>query len=134
LSNIVLLQNQSFDIRFDPTRYGALSNGIASPGFDLVILQPNNPPGAFGDYDAMALTDNPPVGGPFRVDFVWLGPGQPGSQPFLINQFDANGNFEAVIAQGVTVPAAQVIPEPGTWLLTIAGFAATVVSRRKLSH
>ena len=36
------------DIQFDPTVYLQLLNGVAGPGFDLLLFQPNNPPGTPG--------------------------------------------------------------------------------------
>src|SRR4051794_12909203 len=59
VSDIQFEVNQELDIRFDPSLYGTLSNGIAPAGFDLLLLQPNNPPGVFGDYSAMALLNSP---------------------------------------------------------------------------
>src|SRR5258708_6985563 len=57
VSGFTFLTNQELEIRFDPTLYGTLSNGVAGGGFNLVLLQPNNPPGVFGDYSALALVD-----------------------------------------------------------------------------
>src|SRR5215831_7571648 len=54
VSGIQLQMNQELDIRFDPALYGSLSNGVAGPDYDLLLLQPNNPPGVFGDYSALA--------------------------------------------------------------------------------
>src|SRR5437588_331544 len=59
----------------------------------LILFQPNNPPGATGDYIALAQVNNPPLTGPFSVVFVFKGMGTPGAQPFVVEQFDQNGNF-----------------------------------------
>src|SRR5687768_7485487 len=88
LDGLTLLKNTEVDIRFDPALYGELSNPVAPPDFDVLILQPNNPPGVPGDYKPLALIDNPSQSGLFSVDFTFLGPGRPGSQPFFINQYD----------------------------------------------
>lgn len=121
-SNLTLQQNQEIDIRFNPAQFGMLSNGVAGPGFSLLLLQPNNPPGAFGDFSALALVNNPPLSGPFSVDFTFIGSGQPGAQPFLINQLDANAGFVSTLESGTTVPRGQtVIPEPATFALGGAG-------------
>src|SRR5437764_919742 len=40
VSGIQFQVNQELDIRFDPAKYGTLSNGIAPAGFDLLLLQP----------------------------------------------------------------------------------------------
>lgn len=109
-----LPQNSEIDIRFDPALYGELSNGVAPAEFDLLLLQPNNPPGAFGDYSALALIDNPPLSGVFSVDFTFLGAGVPGAQPWLVNQFDEQGNFVSTIASGTTASSTAVVPEPAT--------------------
>lgn len=116
ISGIALTANQEIDIRFDPVLYGTLSNGVAGSGFDLALFQPNVPPGASGDYSALALVDNPSLAGPFRVDFVFNGSGTPGSQPFFINQFDRRGNLVGTIASGFTTATAAV-PEPASMVL-----------------
>src|ERR1700730_12481356 len=67
LAGVSLLNNQEVDIRFGPVLYGTLSNGVAPAGFNLQLLQPNNPPGASGDYSVLALLNNPPVSGVFSV-------------------------------------------------------------------
>jgi hypothetical protein len=129
VSGFSFLTNQELDIRFNPALYGTLSNGVAGSGFNLVLLQPNNPPGAFGDYSALALVDNPSLAGPFRVDVTFLGSGQPGSQPFLVNQFDANHNLIGTIATGVTG-----IPEPVTFWLGGLGVLMMLARRRSGNH
>jgi hypothetical protein len=113
--------NQELDIRFDPTLYGTLSNGLAGSEFSVLLLQPNNPPGTFGDYSALAQVQNPSLAVPFSVDFTFLGSGTPGSQPFLINQFDANGNFVLTLASGDTTLQETTVPEPAGLLLTGGG-------------
>ena len=113
--------NQELDIRFDPALFGALSNPTSGPGFDVMIFQPNNPPGSSGDYSALALVNNP-SSLEFGVDVVFLGSGPPGSQPFAINQFDAMGRFVPVVLSGTTQPIGQTIaPEPGNWTMAGAG-------------
>src|SRR5207248_993965 len=77
-TSLSLQANQEVDIRFSPTLYSTLTNGVAGSGFSLAVFQPNNPPGSFGDYAALALINNPSLTGPFRVDFTFLGAGTPG--------------------------------------------------------
>src|SRR2546430_6412605 len=72
-TSLSLLANQEVDIRFSPTLFSTLTNGVAGAGFSLAIFQPNIPPGAFGDYSALATINNPPLTGPFRVDVTFLG-------------------------------------------------------------
>src|SRR5258707_11741495 len=120
-TGLSLQANQEVDIRFSPTLFSTLTNGIAGANFSLAVFQPNNPPGAFGDYAALALINNPPLTGPFRVDFTFLATGTPGSQPFFITQYDAQGNFLRVVDSGATPPPRGNLPEPPNWLLGAAG-------------
>jgi hypothetical protein len=118
VSGITLTANQELDIRFNPALFGTLSKGVAGNGFDLLLLQPNNPPGAWGDYRALALTNNPSLAGPFSVDFTFLGKGAPGSQAFVINQYTPEGLFISTIDSGMTTPLEQTgTPEPATFAL-----------------
>ena len=116
MSGITLLANQELDIVFSAALYTTLSNGVVSSGFDLMLLQPNNPPGAPGHFSALALSNIGVVPGPWSVDFLFNGPGTPGSQPFFINQYDASGRFITTLESGTTQNSAQV-PEPGTFML-----------------
>jgi hypothetical protein len=118
MSGITLLANQELDIVFSAAFYGTLSNGVVSPGFDLILLQPNNPPGTPGHFSALALSNIGVVTGPWSVDFLFNGPGTPGSQPFFINQYDANGRLITTPPpeSGTTQNSADV-PEPGTFML-----------------
>jgi hypothetical protein len=115
VSGIAFKADQELDIRFNPALFGTLSNGVAGNNFNLLLLEPNNPPGAFGDYRALALANNPSAAGSFSVDFTFLGTGAPGSQAFLINEYTASGLFISTIDSGVTTPLEQVgTPEPPT--------------------
>jgi len=124
LSDVAFSLNQDLDIRFDPTLFGQLLNGVAGPGFNAVVLQPNNPTQSFGDYSALAIIDQPPIGGPFSVDFTYIGSGSPASQPYFIDQFDNSGTFQGVVASGTTVAAAATneVPEPASVWFSVAGF------------
>jgi len=128
-TTLSLQANQEVDIRFSPTLYSTLTNGVAGSGFSLAVFQPNNPPGAFGDYAALALVNNPSLTGPFRVDFTFLGAGSPGAQPFFINQYDAAGNFLRIVDSGTTTPPGGNVPEPATWLLGAAGLIFTAIAK-----
>ena len=121
VSGIQFQTNQELDIQFDPALFGALSNPTSGPGFDVMIFQPNNPPGSSGDYSALALVNNP-SSLEFGVDVIFLGSGPPGSQPFEINQFDAMGRFVSTLQSGTTQPLVQsAAPEPGSWTMAGAG-------------
>jgi len=132
ISGITLQMNQDIDIRFDPALYGTLSNGVAPGEFNLLLLQPDNPPGTFGDYSALALADDPPFTGEFRVDFTYIGGGTPGSQPFFINQYDESRHLLATLASGTTVAA---VPEPTSFALLgvslLTGAIIRAVRRRR---
>jgi hypothetical protein len=109
----MFLTNQELDIQFDPASYGALSNGVTPAGFNVQLLQTDNPPGAFGDFSALALVDNPSLAGGFMVDVFSLG--QPINQPWTINQLDQHGVIVSVVDSGATLNT--TIPEPSTLLL-----------------
>ena len=120
--NLGLMQFQELDVQFDPALFGSLSNGVADGDFRLMLLQPNNPLGASGDYSVLALIDNPSLAGPFSVDVNWLGSGIPGSLPFFIHQFDASGRILDTIDSGSLGAAGPVeAPEPASWLLGGSG-------------
>jgi hypothetical protein len=95
-----------FDVLFDPALYQESS---------LQIVTPDPPksewseqflaslPGVPAAYDALALTGGIPDGstvGGFAVEFIWLGPGLPGGQPFQIYSVDRFRPLET----GGTVP------------------------------
>jgi len=127
ISGFDLLTNEAIDIRFDPSIFLSLSNGFAPNTFHLAVLQPNNPPGAFGDYSALALVDHPSVAGPFTVNAV-LQPGAaiPARQPFEIDQFNGSGQLLSVITMGIASEA----PEPSSaGLLAAAGILLVASSR-----
>jgi hypothetical protein len=126
--NFSLLQNQEVDIRFDPALYSGLNNGTANSDFRLSLLQPGNPSGAFGDYSILALIDNPSLVGPFSVEFMFLGAGLPGAQPYFVHQFDPTGhNIIGTLESGNTAP------EPASWLLAGVGLFVSGLLRRTRS-
>jgi hypothetical protein len=129
LDMLNLQQNMEVDIRFDPALYGVLSNPVAPGDFDVLILQPNNPPGTFGDYSVLALVNNPSLAGPFSVDFTFPGAGFPGSQPFFINLIDPVTGAITPIDSGFTTPVGSAVPEPGTLGLGCAALLTTILTR-----
>lgn len=131
--------NQDFDIRFEAGLYSNLVNGVAPASFDLAVFEPNYPPGMSGDYDPLALVNNPPLTGTFAVSFAYLGSGTPGSQYFTVSQFDPDGKLIELISAGQTFPSLtqtdpslSSVPEPGSLALLIAGVAALVHRRKHL--
>ena len=130
--------NQALEIEFDQAQYGTLSNAQGPANFNLLLLQPNNPPGVAGLFSALALNiAQPPMS--FGVNYIFLGTGQPSTQRFFINQFDAAGSLVSTITSGVTTPPSSVIPEPsglalgGLGVLGISAWRAMQRRRRKLS-
>jgi len=125
LSNFSFAANQAIDIQFDPTLYDSLSNAQAPSGFDLTILQPNNPPGEGGDFIALATT-NGPFSGSFSIDAVYLGSGTPPAQSYTIDQFAPDGSFVSQVTSGETTPTGTAVPEPGTFWLGGIGLLFSV--------
>jgi hypothetical protein len=125
LSGFMFQANQALDIQFNPSLYGTLSNGMVGSGFSLVLLQPNNPPGTSGDYIALAKVTNPPLTGPFNIDFLFKGaiPPGPGAQPYVVEQIDPQtGNIVpcmgSACGSGTTTPVgSSTVPEPGSFSL-----------------
>jgi hypothetical protein len=135
LSGVSLLQNQELDIAFDPALYGQISDGVSPAGYDLLLFQPNEPPGASGDYSLLALTNNPTTVGTFSVDFTYLGTGAPPAQQFFI--YDDNTDPLQLLASGVaTEVASDPVPEPSSLWLCCVGIMAGVglIVRRKVTQ
>jgi hypothetical protein len=135
LTGLDLLTNQELDIQFPVATFTQLSNGVAGPGFDLGVFQPNQPVGVEGDYAILAIVDNPSLAGPFTVDAT-LVPGfatPPSSQPFVI--YNDNVTPSAVVLQGTATAVASAVPEPSAMLLCGSGllviFAADAMRRRR---
>jgi hypothetical protein len=120
LSSFDFRLGQELEIRFTVDLYGSLSNGVAGTDFDLLVMQPNSPPGSSGIYSALALADHASLEGPFQVDVVYLGTGRPGAQWYWVNEFDDNGEI-TVVEAGRTVLVGTIVPEPEAWLLAVTG-------------
>jgi hypothetical protein len=117
LSDIALQRDQELNIRFNPALFGALSNPTAGPGYHVLLFQPNQPAGAFGDFSALSLIDQPGASSDFTVDFVYLGPGVASPQPYFINQFEADGGFTTLESGFTSLAAPSEVPEPATLAL-----------------
>jgi hypothetical protein len=130
ITGVTFTQYEGLDIRFDPTLFGTLSSPAAGSGFSTLVLQPNNPPGTFGDYYAIAQVSNPSLAVSFQVSVTYLGAGTPGSQPFFVDQFDSNGNLISIASSGVTSQ-----PEPSTLASGALGLiACTILVIRRRSR
>ena len=132
VSQIVLLANQELDILFDPAVYRQLSNPVVPAGLDVLLLQPNNPPGTAGDFSMLALNDNPDLSGGFFLDVMTFATAGLTEQRFEINQLNSQGVVVSTIDQGL----ATAVPEPANVLavgsvLFLAGFFPAVRCRFK---
>jgi hypothetical protein len=134
--------DSGFAIFFDYTSFGRLLNPTpdtnrnafvsTSLDWDVLLLDPDPALLADGVFDALSLVAAP-LASAFSVDFLWMGPGSPGSQPFYFYQLDANGT-PLVIGSGVT--DVTPVPEPGTLMLLLTGCvgAAAARARRRQRH
>jgi hypothetical protein len=132
LQGFDLLKNQEIDIRFNPAAFSSLFDGVAGSDFHLILLQPNNPVGAFGDYSIMATVDHASLSGPFLVDVTALQAPPPANLPYVVHQFDSSGQrILGAIGSG-EVNASADAPEPaGVWL---AGAALLLCGMRLRSR
>lgn len=133
VSGRTFLHSEFFDIYFSPTIYATLTSPIGpGAGWDVTNLQQPNPvnlpPFNRGMFDAFALTDNPLLSGQFSVNFVYLGAGVPGSQPFVI--FGAGAN---IVETGFTSVAGTTVPEPSLSVPFFLGWIASAVYFRRKS-
>jgi hypothetical protein len=122
---------EGFDVFFDPALYLESSLSIVTPlplaaEWDELILGSGVLISAA--YDALGVAGGIPDGGSasgFAVEFVWLGSGTPGVQPYEI--FDGD-TFE-VLESGSTTS----VPEPAPMSLLVAGVAALIPMLRRVS-
>lgn len=127
-------ENQELEIRFHPALYRNLSNPLVSLGFDVLLFQPDDPPGADGRFSALALVDIPAVSHTFAVDVRMQAGYVPGVQEFAINQLDARGLVLETVVSGhtsVPTPEPSALPLIGAVLLIAR---ASPAWRRRLSH
>lgn len=124
------LQSEFFDIYFAPNLYGELTSASGpNDDWDVAILQqptPGNlPPFDTGIFDSFALLDNPDVAGLFSVNFVYLGAGTPGAQPF-----DIFGADSSLLESGTTSRPVSGVPEPSSVALALIGLGALAAGLR----
>lgn len=125
------LANWGVAIYFPTPSYGGGSiTDLGTGGSDWLTFafqaDPTIP--APGEYDIVALVDNPSLSSVFDVTFQWNGTGTPGTQGFNLYDFT---NGAELLASGTTTAA---VPEPTPFLLMLfAGFAyLTVLGIRRL--
>lgn len=127
-AGVTLQANQDVDIRYSPSVYKSLSNPIVPVGYSPLVLQPNNPPGASGDFSVLATAAGLSTAGVFSIDFTLQTGAAPGAQSFTINQYNAQGGFLRQVEAGTTTGLGDVsLPEPGTSLLSGAGLLLAYV-------
>ncbi|HME06744.1 MAG TPA: hypothetical protein VKG25_06820 [Bryobacteraceae bacterium] len=129
LTGFDLAQGQALDIEFDPAVYLSLSNPSGPAGFNIVALQPGNPPGTTGDFIVEEPSSGPassPIG-PFEVDATLSATGQPGTLPFFLYNVNSSGMFENLVQSGATILVAGALatPEPfGFWSVGLSLLAS----------
>jgi hypothetical protein len=126
------LANWGVAIYFPTPDYGGGSLtdlGTGGSDWSTFALQADPTLPAPGEYDIVALVDNPSLSSVFDVTFQWNGIGTPGTQAFNLYDF-TNGADQ--LASGNTAVAA--VPEPTPLLLMFfAGCAyLTVLMIRRL--
>lgn len=130
LDGFDLLQNQALDLEFDSSVYLSLSNPVAPATLSTTVLQPDNPPGAPGDYLLLALISNPSLSPEsLSIDVTLIGHKKPGHLKYLIDQFDSQGHFVGVVSSGIT--SASPIPEPASVSLIGLGMLVAGVWRSR---
>jgi hypothetical protein len=126
-----------FDILFDASRYQALSI-VSSPNispaqWSQTILSAL--PGVPAAYDSFALQGGIAAGtsvSGFAVQFTWLGPGLPGSQPFQIS----NPSTFTLLQSGTTFQPTSAqppstVPTASTWSLILIGVGLALTAAKE---
>lgn len=128
------LANWGVAVYFPTPGYGEPITDLGTGGSDWTTFafQPDPSIPAPGEFDVVALIDNPSLTSMFGVTFLWSQPGMPGAQAFDLFDFT---NGAELISSGTTSPAAPAVPEPSSLLLFLAAglsCLAVLVARRAL--
>jgi hypothetical protein len=119
VSGLELGKDQELSVEFSPVIFRSLFNPVAPAGIDILLIQPNNPLGAFGRLSLLALIDFPSIQDGFRLDVRATGdltqmgndPDSPDAQTFEVNQLNGQGVIVSTIQSG---NVAAAVPEPAT--------------------
>lgn len=115
------LANWGVAVYFPTPSYGGPITDLGTGGSDWTTFafQPDLSIPAPGEFDMVALMDNPSLTPIFGVTFLWNQPGTPGGQVFDL--FDFSNGGAALIGSGTTSVA--TVPEPSSLLLFVAGLS-----------
>jgi hypothetical protein len=116
-----------FTVFFALGEYSNLSVEASPGNWSSIVAQPDPNLPADGFFDAQALDTGLPPGSSqngFSVQFMWLGAGRPGAQPFNV----VDPNTFATLETGNTTPAP--VPLPASLVLLISGLLGTGVFKR----
>lgn len=131
ISDRIFQANEGFNIHFAPGLYRDLELSPPPPNgdWDVISLQPDPLLPAPGGLDGLALVNSASLSDIFTINFIWLGAGKPGSQPFEIYALDGNGNLKPILENGQT--STSVIPVPGALVLFVSGLLGLAFPQRK---
>ena len=123
IDDFAFQQNQGFTVFFDWHLYSMLQSPPPVPNgdWDVLSVQPDSGLNSNGFYDGQALVNGASLADPFTIEFVWLGTGTPGPQPFTVYDTDFS-----TIAQGQTVA-----PEPSSAALLFTAIGGLVWRKRR---
>lgn len=132
VSGHIFNENDGFSIVFDLADFAYLEDPPPPPNgdWDVLSLQPDPLLPHDGLYDGLALVDAASLTDRFTISFIWLGVGQPGSQPFEIYALAADDDI-TILETGYTIPLQASVPEPGMWALLGAGALGLAATRRR---
>lgn len=128
LENLSFEANQGFSVFFDHRFYSQLQNArpSLSPAWDVMTVQRDIILEQPGYFDALALMNLPPINVLFAVNFVWMGEGMPGIQPFTLYTLEGPNLT-------TTYSDFTAVPEPATWMLASLGGLAWWGWKRRAS-
>jgi hypothetical protein len=118
-----------FNILFDPGLYSNLQDPPPAVNGDWMVLitQPDTVLGADGIYSATVIGAPPSLADVFSVEFIWLGSGSPGSQPF--EAFD--DTFQKIQDGRTALPGQPGTPAPLPGTLALLGIGAVGMAFRR---